>query len=105
MNIKEIVNTVIKFSINRLIEILGTAVSILGILLLTALIFYSPNDPNFIFPENTEIQNLLGFQGSYTSDLFFQSIGVISYLVSITLFFTGINIFRGKDLFLIIENN
>ncbi len=104
MNIKEITNTVIKFSINRLIEILATSVTIIGLLLLTALIFYSPNDPNFIFPENTEINNILGFQGSYTADLFFQSVGIISYLVSITLIFTGINVFRCKDLFLILEN-
>ena len=32
---------------------------------------YSPNDPNFIFPEETEIKNLLGFHGSYTADFFF----------------------------------
>ena len=60
-------------------------VFIIGLLFI-ALISYSPNDPNFIFPENTEIKNLLGFQGSYISDLFFQSIGFISYLISLTLF-------------------
>ena len=73
-------------------------------MLFTALISYSPEDPNFIFPENTEIKNMLGFQGSYVSDLFFQSIGFISYLVPVTFFFTGINIFRTKDFFLLIEN-
>ena len=104
MNIKKIANTTLKFIIHRLIEIIGVSIALVGILLLTSLISYSPNDPNFIFPENTEIQNFLGFQGSYISDLFFQSIGIISYLVSVTLFVTGINIFRSKDLFLIIEN-
>ena len=104
MQIKKIANTAIQFTINRLIEILGTSVSILGLLLLVALISYSPNDPNFIFPENTEIHNLLGFQGSYISDLFFQSVGIISYLMSVTLIVTGINISKSKDLFLVIEN-
>ncbi len=104
MSIKKIVNTALLFTINRLIEILAAGIFIIGVLMLLALIFYSPNDPNFIFPENTEIQNLLGFQGSYISDLFFQSIGLISYLISITLIFTGINIFKTKELFLIIEN-
>ena len=104
MNIKKIANTALLFTINRLIEILAVGILIIGILLLIALIFYSPNDPNFIFPENTKIQNLLGFQGSYVSDLFFQSIGLVSYLISITLIFTGINIFKSKDLFLVIEN-
>ncbi|WP_075522081.1 DNA translocase FtsK [Candidatus Pelagibacter communis] len=105
MNIKKITKIVLKFTINRLIEILGTSVSLIGFLLFIALISYSPDDPNFIFPENTEIKNFLGFQGSYISDLFFQSIGIMSYLVSISLFITGINMFRGKNIFLIIENN
>ncbi len=104
MNIKKITNTIIQFIIRRLIEIIGLSVTLIGVLLLVALASYSPSDPNFIFPENTEIQNILGFQGSYISDLFFQSIGIISYLVSITLILTGINIFKSKDLFLIIEN-
>ena len=94
----------LQFAINRVIEIIGASVALIGILLLIALFSYSPNDPNFIFPKNTEIQNFLGFQGSYISDLFFQSIGIISYLVSITFILTGINIFRNKDLFLMIEN-
>ena len=81
MNIKKIANTTLKFIIHRLIEIIGVSIALVGILLLTSLISYSPNDPNFIFPENTEIQNILGFHGSYISDLFFQSVGVISYLL------------------------
>ena len=104
MDIKKIANTILSFIVKRLIEISGIAVSILGILLLIALISYSPSDPNFIFPENTEIKNLLGFRGSYISDLFFQSIGLISYLISITFIFTGISIFKVKSFFLIIEN-
>ena len=104
MDIKKIINSIFIFSIKRIIEILGIGISIVGLLLFISLISYSPDDPNFIFPENTEIKNLLGFQGSYISDIFFQSIGIISYLVSITFFITGINIFRNKDLFLIIEN-
>jgi len=104
MNIKKIVNTALLFTVKRLIEILGFVVLLLGILLLISLISYSPNDPNFIFSDSIEIKNLLGFRGSFVSDLFFQSIGLISYLVSITLIITGVNIFKTKDLFLIIEN-
>ncbi len=104
MSIKKISNRALQFTINRMIEILGISVVAIGFLLLIALISYSPNDPNFIFPENAEIKNLLGFQGSFISDLFFQSIGIISYLVSITFVLTGINVFRNKDLFLLVEN-
>ena len=104
MNIKKIANTALQFTINRLIEILAVGILVIGLLLLIALIFYSPNDPNFIFSESTEIKNLLGFQGSYVSDLFFQSIGLLSYLIPITFIFTGINIFKSKELFLVLEN-
>ncbi len=104
MNIKKIASISSQFIIHRLIEIIGVSISLIGVLFFLALISYSPSDPNFIFPENTEIKNLLKFQGSYTSDLFFQSIGAISYLISITFFITGINIIKSKDLFLIIEN-
>ena len=104
MNIKKITNLVLLFIAKRLTEIFGILVFFLGIILFIALISYSPEDPNFIFPENTEIKNLLGFRGSFISDLFFQSIGLISYVFSITLIFTGINITLTKDFFLIIEN-
>ena len=104
MNIKKLANTVLNFTINRLIEIIGIFISIMGILFFIGLISHSPTDPNFIFPENTEIKNLLGFQGSYTSDLFFQSIGLIAYLIPLTYIFTGINIFKNKEILIFLEN-
>ena len=104
MYIKKIANSVLIFTIKRLIESIGIIVSCLGIILFITLISYSPDDPNFIFPKNVEIKNILGFQGSYISDLFFQSTGLISFLIPITFFFTGISIFRKKEIFLIIEN-
>ena len=104
MNIKEIANSISIFLFKRLIEIFGIIVFLLGILLFIALISYSPTDPNFIFAENTEIKNILGFQGSYTSDIFFQSIGLISLLIPFTFVLTGINIFRQKEFFIFIES-
>ena len=101
MNIKKTANLLLNFTIKRLAEIFGISVFILGILLLIALSTYSPEDPNFIFPDNTEIKNILGFKGSFLSDLFFQSIGLISYLFSLTFIFTGINIFIIKEFFFI----
>ena len=104
MNIKKITLETSLFIAKRLTEIFGVLILIAGFFLLISLFSYSAEDPNFIFPENTEIKNLLGINGSYISDVFFQSIGLISYLFSITLIFTGINITLNKDLFLIIEN-
>ncbi len=104
MDIKKTANLLINFTIKRIAEVFGIIVSISGLLLLGALLTFSPDDPNFIFPDNTEIKNFFGFQGSFTSDLFFQSMGLISYLISFTLIITGINILRSKNFFLIIEN-
>ena len=105
MNIKKTADLLLNFVIKRLAEIFGVLISLTGVMLFLALITYSPNDPNFIFPENTEIENLMGFQGSFISDLFFQSVGLIAYLIPFTLIITGINILRSKDFFLFIENN
>jgi S-DNA-T family DNA segregation ATPase FtsK/SpoIIIE len=105
MNIKKTANLLLNFTIRRLAEIFGVLVSLTGGMLFLALITYSPNDPNFIFPENTKIENLMGFQGSFISDLFFQSVGLMAYLIPFTLLITGINILKTKDFFLFIENN
>jgi S-DNA-T family DNA segregation ATPase FtsK/SpoIIIE len=105
MNIKKTANLLINFALRRLAEIFGILISLTGVMLFFALITYSPNDPNFIFPDNTKIENLMGFQGSFVSDLFFQSVGLIAYLIPFTLIFTGINILKTKDFFLFIENN
>ena len=105
MKIKKILENTSNFLIKRLIEVFGLFISILSVLLLIALLSYSPEDPNFIFPDNTEIKNILGPKGSFVSDLFFQSIGLISILTSITLFITGSNIIRTKKLLLMLQNS
>jgi len=104
MNIKNTANLLFNFAIKRLAEIFGIIISLMGATLLLALMTYSPSDPNFIFPENTKIRNLMGFKGSFISDLLFQSVGLIAYLIPFTLIITGINILRLKDFLLFIEN-
>ena len=54
MNIKNIANLLLNFTIRRIAEIFGISVLATGTLLFTALFTYSPDDPNFIFP-NVEI--------------------------------------------------
>ena len=93
MNIKKTSNLLINFAFKRVAEIFGIIISLAGLVLLISLITYSPDDPNFIFPDNTQIKNLLGFRGSFLSDLFFQSVGLIAYLIPFTFLITGINIF------------
>jgi S-DNA-T family DNA segregation ATPase FtsK/SpoIIIE len=104
MEFKKLANNTINFGINRIIETAGIAFVVIGLLLLVSLATFSPDDPNFIFPDNTEIKNLLGFNGSYTADLFFQTFGLISLLIPFTLIFSGINIVLNKKIFFIFES-
>jgi len=104
MIIKNYINKTADFILRRIAELVGIMLIAISLLLFISLVSYSPDDPNFIFPENQQIENILGFRGSIVSDLLFQSIGLASYLLSLTLIITGINILRIKDLFLVIEN-
>ena len=104
MNINSLLNKTIDFTAKRVAELIALFLIFLSILLLISLISYSPEDPNFIFPENTVVKNILGYRGSYISDIFFQSVGLISFLISLTIFFTGINLFIKKKFLIIIEN-
>ena len=92
------------FVIKRVTELLGLFLMIIAILLFISLISYSPDDPNFIFPENLIVNNILGSKGSFTADIFFQSLGLISILIPVSIFFTGLNVLIKKDLLIIIEN-
>tara|TARA_B100000700_G_scaffold127051_1_gene142246 strand:+ start:4015 stop:6120 length:2106 start_codon:yes stop_codon:yes gene_type:complete len=104
MNIKTLLDKFTKFALNRFAELTGLFFLMISALLLVSLITYSPEDPNFIFTESVEIKNLLGARGSYASDLFYQSIGLIALLIPITIFSTGIYIIKEKSFLIIIEN-
>ena len=104
MDIKKTAYFLIDFATKRLAEISGLILFFLGLALFIALFTYSPEDPNFIFPDDKEINNFFGFKGSVVSDLFFQSVGLIAYLISLTFIITGINLLRSKEFILIIEN-
>ena len=104
MKLKIIANNVINFGVNRVIEIIGIAIFITGVLLLASLITFSPDDPNFIFPDKTKIINILGFRGSFIADIFFQSFGVIALLIPFSLIVSGANIIFNNKVFLIIES-
>ena len=104
MFIKNYINKTIDFILKRVSELVGILFIISSILLFISLVSYSPEDPNFIFSENQEIKNILGIKGSYISDIFFQSIGLVSLLIPFSLFFTGLSITINKNLIIIIEN-
>ena len=104
MNFKNLANKTVNFIADRIKELVGVTLAVISVLIAISLISYSPDDPNFIYSENTKINNILGFQGSITSDFMFQSLGLISVLFCLTIFFTGINVIRYKKILLLIEN-
>ncbi len=101
---KELFNKIGTFCINRLAELFGIFIVLTSIFIFISLVTYSPEDPNFIFPEKTTIKNLMGSKGSFVSDLLFQSFGLASMMIPITFFFTGIVIAISKNFLAIIEN-
>ena len=104
MKIKNLVDKTTSFLFKRLSELIGLAILCLSILLLASLLSYSPEDPNFIFPENAEIKNLLGAKGSYASDILFQSVGLISLLVPISFFLISLSVIIDKKILHIVES-
>ena len=104
MKIKNILDKITNFLLKRLSELIGLILLGFSIFLFVSLISYSPEDPNFIFPENAEIKNILGAKGSYTSDILYQSIGLISLLIPISLFFVSFLVIIEKKILIILES-
>jgi DNA segregation ATPase FtsK/SpoIIIE, S-DNA-T family len=104
MKIFKIAEKISNFAVQRFIELFGLLFVFISMFLFLSLLTYSPEDPNFIFPENTQIKNFFGIQGSIISDLFFQSVGLISILISVSFFITGIHVIRTKNLIIILQN-
>ena len=103
MDIKNSIEKVKDFTLKRLIEFIGISMLVSSILIFVALISYSPDDPNFIYPKNQEINNILGINGSIGADFLLQSIGLISYFLPITLIFLSIAIIYQKNLIQIVN--
>ncbi len=54
---------------------------ILNLALTISLIFYHPSDPSFNVSTPNNPSNALGYFGSFSSDLLYQTLGIISYIV------------------------
>ncbi len=93
-----------EFVILRITELVSLILMLVSVAIFLALISYSPNDPNFIVNSSDIIKNFLGLRGSIVSDFLFQSVGLISYLIPFTLFFSGTNIFINKKYILFVDN-
>ena len=89
MEISSFFKKIFHFIYKRVIELLALSLLFLAITLIFALFSYSATDPNFIFPDNTEISNWVGFRGSVVSDILLQSVGIISFLIPISYLFNS----------------
>ncbi len=98
MEISSFFKKIFHFIYKRVIELLALSLLFLAITLIFALFSYSATDPNFIFPDNTEISNWVGFRGSVVSDILLQSVGIISFLIPISYLFNSLIIFNEKKL-------
>ena len=96
----QILTKINTFLNKRVIEVFGFSIVLLGLFLFISIISYSPEDPNFIYtPGDIEIKNIGGFYGSVLSDFFLQSIGLVSFLFLINLFYWGLKLIYEKKIF------
>ena len=64
MQIKKIIENIGDFTRKRLIEGVSILIIAISFLLFLSLFSYSPDDPNFLYQENTNVENILGIKGS-----------------------------------------
>jgi S-DNA-T family DNA segregation ATPase FtsK/SpoIIIE len=70
----------------RLNEIVGFLLLSLGLVMLLSLVSYHTQDPSFDTAAASRPLNLVGYPGSYLSDLFFQTFGAAAFLFPLLTF-------------------
>jgi S-DNA-T family DNA segregation ATPase FtsK/SpoIIIE len=71
---------------NRLNEVIGFLLLALGLVILLSLVSYHTQDPSWDTAAEAQPLNLIGYPGSYFSDLLFQSFGATAFLFPLLLF-------------------
>ena len=104
MEIKKYLNKSLDFVIRRLFELFGVLLIVLSLYLLISLVSYSPEDPNLIFKDISNVKNLMGKNGSIISDFLFQSFGLMSFLFSLTILFNGFFALKNKSISFVLES-
>ena len=93
----QILTKINNFIKNRLIEFSGIVLIVISVFILVSIVSYSPSDPNFIYEsEKTEVNNIMGFYGSVTSDFLLQSLGLISIFLFLNFFYWGVKLVSEK---------
>jgi S-DNA-T family DNA segregation ATPase FtsK/SpoIIIE len=82
----------------RMMELVGTAVAGLGVMVLLALFTYSPGDPSLNHATGRAPHNTMGVPGAYISDLLLQTFGLAIVLVPVALITWGVRMVRTHHL-------
>ena len=82
----------------RLNEIVGFLLLSLGLVMLLSLVSYHTQDPSFDTAAASRPLNLVGYPGSYLSDLFFQIFGAAAFLFPLLTFLLSWKWIRSEEL-------
>jgi S-DNA-T family DNA segregation ATPase FtsK/SpoIIIE len=82
----------------RLNEIIGFLLLSLGLVLLLSLVSYHTQDPSLDTAASSRPLNLVGYPGSYLSDLFFQTFGAAAFLFPLLSFLLSWKWIRSEEL-------
>jgi S-DNA-T family DNA segregation ATPase FtsK/SpoIIIE len=82
----------------RLNEVMGLLLLATGLVLLLSLISYHTQDPSWDTASSTHPLNLVGYPGSYLSDLFFQTFGATAFLFPLLTFVLAWKWIRSEEI-------
>ena len=82
----------------RILESIGLILLIVSSAIALSIITFDTNDPSFSYLTDSNINNLLGKHGAYTSDLLIKFFGASSILIFITGFVWGLKLFIHKKI-------
>ncbi len=82
----------------RLNELTGFLLLLLGLVILLSLVSFHTQDPSFDTASDARPLNLVGYPGSYLSDLFFQAFGAAAFLFPLLSFLLAWKWIRSEQL-------
>ncbi len=82
----------------RLMELVGTSICAVGVLLLMAVFTFNTNDPSLNHATGNSPSNVLGLPGAYVSDVLLQTFGLAIVLVPVALITWGVRMVRTHHL-------
>jgi S-DNA-T family DNA segregation ATPase FtsK/SpoIIIE len=82
----------------RMMELVGAAIAVMGVMLLMAIFTFNAADPSLNHATGNAPANLMGLPGAYISDLLLQTFGLAICLVPIALITWGVRMVRTHHL-------